>query len=72
MSIPQEEIDSAGRTFYFLKRIAEGEYKRVPVEVRREALALFRHFPGPTAMKIYWHRGQECNASRPKPAQEKA
>lgn len=66
MSTPEEEIYAVRRTFDFLKRLGSGEIKRVPAAVREEALRLFRHFPGPTAMEIFWHRDRDCSRFEPR------
>jgi hypothetical protein len=45
MTLPDERYRSVVYAEQFLKRLAGGQYARVPKAVREEARALLRHYP---------------------------
>ena len=45
MTLPDERYRAVKQAEQFLKRLAGGEYLRVPKAVRDEARALLRHYP---------------------------
>jgi hypothetical protein len=45
MTLPDERYRAVRMTEQFLRDLASGRYKRVPVAVRKEAAACLRHYP---------------------------
>ena len=46
MTLPDERYRAVKWAEGFLKRLAGGEYPRVPKAVRQEARSILRHYPG--------------------------
>jgi hypothetical protein len=46
MTLPDERYRAVQYAEQFLKRLAGGEYPRVPKAVRQEAQSILRHYPG--------------------------
>ncbi len=51
LTLPDERYRAVRVAEDFLKRLAGGEYPRVPKAVRGEAAAILRHYPGAWDMK---------------------
>lgn len=54
MTTTSEEIRALEYGYDFLKAIVSGEYKRCPKELRWMANKIWRHYPGPTRIKMKW------------------
>ena len=46
MTLPDERYRAVLQAREFLMRLAQGEYKRVPLEVRQQAWSVLKHYPG--------------------------
>ncbi len=56
MSLPEEEVRAMQYAREFLLNLATGEIKRIPKDVRKRAIQVLRHYPGPTSITMYWGR----------------
>lgn len=66
MTLPDERYRAVVRAEQFLKRLAGGEYPRVPRAVREEAHSILRHYPGTWDMDRAAHSCPQVFESRNK------
>lgn len=59
MTLPDERYRAVLQAREFLMRLAQGEYKRVPLEVRQRAWSVLKHYPGSWDME---RAAQACPA----------
>lgn len=59
MSTTEEEIRALQRAERLLVEIGLNAIPKMPKEVTEKVRSILRHFPGKTALEIYWTKGKK-------------
>ncbi len=58
MSVPKEEKEALSMAWEFLfQLLAPKETPGVPLKIRKTARQILRHYPGPSAIEVFWKNG---------------